>query len=363
MSQGASATASGLELREAQLADLEPVARLMDAERPGAGRLWLTRMPWRGARNPWSGGHPLGCVLIADGDCVGYYFAIAQPIVVGATTGIATWGVDLYVRPDHRGGLASLALIRAVHRLAHPMVVATDTANPLSAGIWLRLGAIPLPQGEVSLLLPIRWARVALAMAARRVWGWQRPIAADEPDSWRGRVGERVTTGGWRSGIATEFSGAARLWSDVRHRFGLSTDRTPEFLAWRYGPGSPGGVVVMLHDRDGRARGWYAYRISIRGARLPIRVVRVLDLVAAPDDGPAIDACIADLVHRARGCAGDVIEVQGLGASFRARFEAAAFRSQVRDANPFLVLPAGAKPDPADGEWHLVPADGDGGFS
>lgn len=347
--------------REAELGDLPAVADRIAAQSPGTRERWLKRMQWQTVGNPWSRGRVNGIVLVDDGRIVGHYFVIPQPVWSAGATGTAVFGLDLFISAPYRGGFTSMNLIRAAHRLGQPVVVATSSANPISEAIWHRLGAKPLADGAVSLARPLRWLRVLVAAAARAIPGGALTMSSAPRESEPLPSLPSSPGAGWTARIASDFSEAARLWSEVRPRFAIATDRSEEYLAWRYGPDSPGGQLVLISDPEGRIRAWYACRVSSRGTRVRARLVRVLDVVAAPDDAPAIDRCIHDLVTRARAARADLIEARGMAQPFRARFEANGFRPRMLPANPFLLLP-GARPLPEGGIQHLVAADGDAGF-
>ncbi|HET9643407.1 MAG TPA: hypothetical protein VFP68_08630, partial [Burkholderiaceae bacterium] len=170
---------------------------------------------------------------------------------------------------------------------------------------------------------------------------------------------------GWVSRpLGEPFAAPAALWREVREHFLLTTDRDVAWLQWRYGPSSPGGALVGLFDVKGDLRAWYSYRLSERGRSFPLRVFKLLDMMAVPSDAQAIEACGADTIARGRRLA-HIVEARGMRQEFRRGLLAAGFSERRLPSNPFLgcARPNKAAALPAEDAWHLVPADGDGGFS
>ena len=336
------------------------VARSMNAREPGLGDSWLRRLPWQ-ARNPWQAHVPLGFVLDAGGEPAGYHFVIVQPLWLDGRVVPALFALDLFVAAEWRGTLHSLALTRSVFLLAGAGPIFTTTANPTSEALWTRLSARPLPQGGVSLVrfrLSVRLATAAAERAGLRIpWGGA-PTRSRPPAPELADLGS-----GWRSEPLEAFHAeAAGLWAQVRPLFPLATDRTAEFLAWRYAPDSPGGVLIGLRENGGPLRAWYAYRLTERGGRTRVRLFSVLDVMGKPEDREALTALGRDVLGRARATGAEVVEARGMRREFRSALREGARLSERRlPSNPFLgkVRP----PAPPAEDWHLVSGDGDGGFA
>lgn len=331
----------------------------MNAREAGLGDSWLRRLPWQ-ARNPWQANVPMGFVLDVDGEPEGYHFVIAQPLWLDGHVVPALFALDLFVAPRWRGTLHSLALTRSVFFLAGAGPVFTTTANSTSEALWTRLGARPLPLGNVSLVRFHPSVRLAVAAAERtglRVSWLTAPTHSKPPDP------EPVDLrAGWRSEpIGPGHAAAAGLWAQVRSSFPLATERTEGFLDWRYASDSPGGVLIGLREAGGSLRAWYAYRLAERGERTRVRLFSVLDVVGRPDDREALVALGRDVLGRARASGAEVVEARGLRPEFRSALREGARMSERRlTSNPFLgkVRP----PAPPAEDWHLVSGDGDGGF-
>jgi hypothetical protein len=351
-------------VRAIQGSDLDAIAQLMELRLRGAGVAWRKRLAWQHDANPWKDGGPCGVVLEDSKRIVGYHFGIPQPLWLGDRTALATFALDLYIDERFRGGLHSISLIKAIAPRNVGSLVASSSANDISQEIWKRLRAVPAPGGDMALVKLLRPARLALATAERLVRGAPR---ASVPQPWQPDASDgapQAPRSGWRSELLrAPFEAAAELWRQVRPRFPLATDRDGPYLRWRYGADSQGGAVVGLFDAGNVLRCWYAFRLSDRGGAVPLRVFRLLDLVASPDDRQAIAACVADVSARARRRA-DVVEARGMRAEFRAALSDNGFRERRLPSNPFLLWsPPRSSPLSPSSTWHLVSADGDGGFS
>jgi hypothetical protein len=352
-------------VRTVECTDLDAIEHLMEGRLAGSGTAWRQRLAWQYDANPWKDSAPCGVVLVHDGRIVGYHFGMTQPIWLGDAATVATFGLDLYIDESFRGGLDSIGLIRAIVPPGPDVLVATSSANDASMEIWLRLRAAASCHGDVALIKPVRRARLALAVAERALRGSPPAVV---PRPWRPRalpVAPMEPRAGWRSeALEAPFDEAAGLWCDVRRHFELSTDRDQPYLQWRYGEQSQGGTLIGLYDAAGALRAWYAFRLSDRGAMVSVRVLKLLDMVAAPDDAQAIAACVTDLTVRA-GHLAHVVEARGMRAEFRAGLRAGGFRVRRLPSNPFLIWarPRRLQALPPPAAWHLVAADGDAGFA
>jgi hypothetical protein len=351
-------------VRAVEASDLDAIAALMERRRAASGRAWRERMAWQVDANPWAAGHAPGSILVEGQRIVGYHFYVAQPLRADDEPCLGHFAFDLYVEPDFRGALSSIALIKATAP-GGDAVMATSTANESSVALWQRLGAKAQAGGDIALVRPLRPLPLLLAAAERALRG--RPSAA-LPVPWRaGRddLADIELRDGWSGRALTERpDDAAALWADVRRDFPLATERDAAYLRWRYAAAAPGGTLVGLFDGRGALRAWYAYRLSERGAAMRVSVSRILDIVAAAGDREAIAACAADMRLRVRGRA-DIIEVRGMHARVRDALRAVGFRPRKLASNPFLVVSKARRRRalPPETDWHLVPADGDAGFA
>jgi hypothetical protein len=345
-------------------ADLDAIAGLMNGRLKDSGEAWRERLKWQCDANPWLDDEPAGMALVEQGRVVGYHFKLAQPMWLGGVTRVAYFGLDLFVESRFRGGLNSVALVKSIAATNSRSIVAASTANEISLALWSRLGAKVQVGGDVALVKPVSYARLAIAAAERalrgapptrvpRAWRAAAPAMADIalPQRWSGRS------------LSARPELAAQLWDRLRESYPLSTDRSTTFLRWRYGSRSPGGALIGIFDPSGGLRAWYAFRLSPRGGAVRIEVFKLLDFLVASEDGEAIARAAQDMALRARGLA-DIIEARGMRSEIRRRLQAAGFRPRKLPSNPFLVVaPKLARDLPPPDTWHLVPADGDAGFA
>jgi hypothetical protein len=352
-------------IRWVELGDFDAVEAMMERRLPGSGTAWRKRTAWQWEANPWQKSGRYGAVLANGGRIVGYHFGQAQPLWMSGSSSVAIFTFDLFIEEDFRRGLDSMGLIRAITTLEPEGIVATTTSNEVAVGIWTRLmKAQSAAEGEISLVKPLKLGSLALAAAERALLNQPQTVVARPWHAGKEESFEIELPNGWVSKpLGYPFDAPAALWREVREHFLLTTDRDVAWLQWRYGSSSPGGALVGLFDAKGDLRAWYSYRLSERGRSFPLRVFKLLDMIALPSDAQAIEACAADSLARGRRLA-HIVEARGMRPEFRRGLLAAGFSERRLPSNPFLVC---AKPNrlstlPPAHTWHLVPGDGDGGF-
>jgi len=156
------------------------------------------------------------------------------------------------------------------------------TCNAESAPLWRRLGGCAVPNSETEHILPLKLdvmlpAFVSGTSANAVVLGMARLL---------GRCANPILQLLARQSAALTIQ-PCQDWhklSDLarRHRPAdwITTDRSPEFLQWRYGPSSPHYPtgIYLFHDKLGN-EGWFALANVIRGRNGQIRGSVLLDAI------------------------------------------------------------------------------------
>jgi hypothetical protein len=123
-------------------------------------------------------------------------------------------------------------------------------------------------------------------------------------------------------------------------------------------------TVLAARDRRGALTGYLAFRVT---ARPDLRVGRILDLFAPPDDVATIDALLHRALELTRADRADLVSCVGLHPTIRRRVRRYLYVTPARLDRPAWFLWKG---DPSlagrvhdAGAWHLSHADSDIGFS
>ena len=157
------------------------------------------------------------------------------------------------------------------------------TCNAASAAIWQKSGACAVPDSETEYILPLKLDVMLPALLAART-------------SSRLAAGTARTFGRWANPMLHFFAqGSGKLtvercrdWEKLsalfrRHRSQnlITTERSAQFLQWRYGPGSPNypSDIYVFRDELGN-EGWFSLGKMIRGRhQVQVRGCVLLDAI------------------------------------------------------------------------------------
>ena len=158
----------------------------------------------------------------------------------------------------------------------------STTCNSKSALLWEKLGGCAVPSSNVEYVLPLRLemlltgllsrkkSRIAYEKLGRFVGRWANPIL---------HIVERQATE-LTIESCQDWQKLSALFHRHRSKEWVTTDRSPEYLEWRYGRSSeacPSGVY-LVRDRRGN-EGWFALGSTLRGRRGEIHGMILLDAV------------------------------------------------------------------------------------
>ncbi|MBV8706668.1 MAG: hypothetical protein JOZ45_02855 [Acidobacteriaceae bacterium] len=157
-----------------------------------------------------------------------------------------------------------------------------STCNTYSSELWRAIGASPVPNSDTEYFLPIRLDMVVAAYVAYKT----SSQAAARIARMCSRSANPILR--FLARPSAKFS-IEPCWdweklSDLsrRHRCPdyITTDRSPAFLQWRYGRGSPSHPCNIYLFRDERGNeGWFALGHVNRGKICQLRTTVLLDAV------------------------------------------------------------------------------------
>ena len=197
-------------------------------------------------------------------------FLVADRRLVGLSSG------SFFVEPEARS--LGFYLFKKNLGLPNYSFFYSTTCNSASAKLWEKLGGRAVANAEPEHILPLRLASLLPALLPERVS--TRAVSSiarvcgrivDPILRYSDRRSEELTVE--RSQDWPKLSG---LFHRHRPKDWITTDRSPEFLQWRYGQNS--GGVYFFRDKRGN-EGWFALGYMARGRRGRIRGSVLLDAV------------------------------------------------------------------------------------
>jgi len=337
-----------------------------------AGRRFRERWRWQFFDTPACREAPSEMwVAELDGGIVGFLASFPVRMQLGGAVQLVYHDCDLIVAPQVRRGGVGQQLVEAYDRFANPLsnALAYAAAN---GRIRERLGYRPVHAVPIA-LRPYDAAAIAAYLGlAQRLPRTLAPAAhvatavlgvaftaanrLRSPRLPAERTVDRVSRAG------EEFD---TLWSRCAPRFPFAAVRDRAWVEWRF-LDDPifADTVLAARDRRGALTGYLAFRVT---ARPDLRVGRILDLFAPPDDVATIDALLHRALELTRADRADLVSCVGLHPTIRRRVRRYLYVTPARLDRPAWFLWKG---DPSlagrvhdAGAWHLSHADSDIGFS
>lgn len=343
---------SSVLLRNADLNDCQRTVNLLarnglvvPTEPEAARRSW----EWLWARNPATAGGrelPLGWVLEADDDIVGFYGNIPRRYHYDGRDLLASVGTSWAVDPRFR--TRARELCAAYFDQKEPDLLLGTTANRSVGRIWKKFGAVPMPQGAYRQVrywildgngffrsvLRKKDVRVPLKRAAELAVS---PVLA-------AALALRRKPGRLRAGLEAELIPLAELDQEFdelwRRKVGegrrLYASRTAQDLRWHFEPGAEAETTrVLCCRRQGRLDG-YLVLVRTETPDIGLTRARIADLLVAHDDAAVVDALLAGAYEWGRGDGCHVLELMGLPASIRRVAERSRPLTRTLPTHPFL---------------------------
>jgi hypothetical protein len=366
------------ELREVRFADFDEVAKLKERNGMAADSIENWDRLWR--RNPvLTAGdvtRPMGWVLEASGEVVGYFGNISLHCRYGSRTLNAVSSHGFAVDPPYRAVAVSLAA--AYYRQKSVDLFLSTSAIEASGKIAVAFRCSTLPQPDYDtvlfwvlrpytfskglmkkldvhpLLAPAAGALVALAVGSDKTLRHRAPTQTDAPRS--------VSEAGLDA-IGDDFQ---ELWvAKLKKTHGkprLFADRSPGALRWHFEiPGDRGSVRVLCCHNEGKLDGYAIVRNDIDPEN-GLRKSMIADMIAREDDEKVIESLWVAAYQYARRAGSDILEVQGFPTHIRATgFKWRPYQRKY-PAHPYYFKAIDAKlhAELSHGEaWYACPFDGD----
>lgn len=263
---------NGIELRPYEDGDEPAVLSLLDASLGGgpAGARPAELFRWKHFENPFGRSYML--VAEAERRIVGLRAFMRWRFAAGGRTLHTVRAVDTATHPDVQGrGVFSLLTRRALEDLRDEVDLVFNTPNEKSLPGYLKMGwqvvgRMPI---HVRVRRPLRFARHARS--------WKTEV---RPSS------TLLTSDAKSAGKALDDPGVEELLR-ARERYpGISTERTHEYLRWRYGDAPLLDYRAALEP----ARSLAIFRVRPRGALVE---ATVSELIARPGDAAAARRALA----------------------------------------------------------------------
>jgi GNAT superfamily N-acetyltransferase len=320
------------------------------------------RWRWQYLDNPHTGpGGPQIWVAKEDGRPLGQYASMPVVLWWGGREVRASWGMDVFLRPEARGkGLGALLFTTWSD---HVEVALGLGLTPSSYGLFKKLryddvGPVPFLQKVLDARAVARRrlrARLPAALAAAGA-----ALAAPALAAWLARRHrERSSPAGADLVVRpVERFGAEfdRLWETARGSYAMCVRRDAAYLNWKY---------VDCPQRDyARRAAWrgedlVGYAVSRCALHDGLRLGWLLDVFAHADDHAAKDALIGAVLDDFRGQGVARAQAFSLNACLRADLERRGFFAGLSPMQFCVRSRVALDPLRDPGRWHVVFGDSD----
>ncbi len=270
-------------------------------------RLMRSNFPWGHEADVWyrwgyeqSPFPPNMCWLVETEarERVGFTALMPRRMKVGEQVCETGQAANLNVAAEHRNALAAVKLQRAV--VSH----VEQSEMALAFGITKNAVAVLSRAGYRDLGGFSRWIKFFRSehkLARWIPWKWPRRAVATVVDlALRLRAAETFhrLPRGWQVLVDPPFDDRFdELWQAASSNFGVATERTSEYLQWRFGRDPQQEYRrLAVQDADGRLRGSVVYLFPEPEVTLPMGVI--VDLL--PADTAAMQVLLATLCRQLR---------------------------------------------------------------
>ncbi len=240
------------------------------------------RLSWLLVENPviTDGSQHGYCIRDRLGVIRGLSLSFPAAFLAGRQRLLGLCSGSFFVEPQART-LGYHLFKRYLRSPGYPFFFAT-TCNASSAALWAKMGGHPVPASETEHILPLRLDIMLPAFAA----GITSSKVAPEIAHIAGRCANPILRLLTRrsSELSVEPCQDWRKLSELFRRYRpadwITSDRSPEFLQWRYGQTSPNYPcdIYWFRDKHGN-QGWFCLGNVIRGHQGQIRGSVLLDAV------------------------------------------------------------------------------------
>ena len=253
----------------------------------------LEQWSWEFTGLPGEG--PVLWAARADNRLVGHYALISLPMSFFGQTLRGAKAESAMVDPDYRGrGICSrLVDLTLEDARKRSISVVWGFPNELSFRIMERSGRIHIG-GLYGYVRVLRRMRVFRAYLRKR---WGRPDRASEavgPDAGRLSPGENPSDERFR-----------HLWERARDRLGITIERSPEYLTWRFRDNPYGRYLVLT--REARDRSLSGYMISTLRREGRLTVGYIVDFLCPEPNAGIFDGLLDESLRRLGAGGADMV--------------------------------------------------------
>jgi hypothetical protein len=257
------------------------------------------RLQWLLLENPVAvEGEPLGyCLRDSQGEIRGLTLSFPALFLSGDQRLLGLCSGSFFVEAQARS--LGFYLFKAKFRSRRYSLFFATTCNVNSGQMWTKLGGYAVPSSEVEYFLPLKLDVLMPSFVATRT---SSEFAAGMA-SMCGRVVNPILKFFTPSPTQLTIE-PCQDWekiSDLSRRNRppeiITSERTPEFLKWRYGPGSPHYPcgIYLFRDKQGY-EGWFSVGNMVRGEQGQIRASVLLDVIW-PREKMRFDSIFQEIVR------------------------------------------------------------------
>lgn len=270
------------------------------------------RLRWRLVENPLKRPNSdVGLCLRSDNQSiVGTILFFPSAFVLGTEKLTGLCSCEFFVDPAARPN--GLILLLEYLKLPGYDFYFGTTFNTNSGAIFKRLGGLPVAGSAFEYFIPLRLGPICREFALAKKW---HPALVYLAKSF-GVLGTPVL--GLRHRRiddlvirqCTDWEYLSSIAERLRDPTTLTSDRSAEYLQWRYGdcPSPNTKEVYLYRDKEGN-EGWFALDITLRGRTKHIRTMIVLDIVC-PKNPIVFEKVISRIVQLSI-CSADMVLLVG----------------------------------------------------
>ncbi len=321
------------------------------------------RLHWLLIENPKATNAPQHgfCIRNTSGVMVGLLLCFANTFLAEDRRLLGLCSGSFFVDPSARP--QGFYLFKKYLRDPSYDIFFSTTCNANSGPLWKAIGSSAVPNSEMEYILPLNLDVMLPALLA----GKTSSSIATRIARVVGRMVGSIANPG-RSRLpefavepCQDWQKLSDLFRRHRPRSWITTDRSPGFLRWRYGPSSPNhpAEICLFHDNQGN-EGWFALADTIRGRHRQIHGAMLLDAVW-PRDKIHFKQILPAILCCQRVSTADAVFFQPrLGVDYR-ECSRLIIPRKLEGPQSFAVARKGAAPVEVS-SLDLVPADGDSAF-